>query len=142
MPCPSKVARVYEQRVRAYWHRLWTEGDFSFAHEFYAPSFLVNGVERTPAQFARSAEAFRGHFDDMVVSVERVFLLDDGVVSRVRYRAHYSGGFSGLQVVGAGIDVTGLDVFRFEHGLVIEHLHEADHEALWEQLGVKLPPGD
>lgn len=129
-----------EARVREYWQRLWTEGEVSFAHDFYAPRFLANGVERTPTQFSQSAAAFRSHFEDLAVSVERVFLLDDGVVTRVRYRAHYSGGFSGLPVAGAGIDVTGLDVFRFENGLVIEHLHEADHESLWEQLGVRLPP--
>ena len=63
------------------------------------------------------------------------------LVTRVVYRARHVRDFPGVPAVGAPIEVTGLDIFRFEDGLVVEHLHEADHEAMWEQLGVALPPG-
>lgn len=81
----------------------------------------------------------RSLFSDFNVEVLRIFSVADTVVSRVRYRGHHSGDFPGLTAVGAPIDLTGLDVFYFQDGRVVEHLHEADHEAMWEQLGVALP---
>ena len=76
-----------------------------------------------------------------VANVDRIFACGDSVVTRVVYTATHAREFPGVPVTGAHVEVTGLDVFRFEDGRVVEHLHEADHEAMWEQLGVRLPPG-
>ena len=73
--------------------------------------------------------------------LHRDFVSEDAVLTRVVYRARYSGDFPGVSAAGAPIELTGLGVFRFDDDRVVEHLHEADHEALWEQLGVRLPPG-
>lgn len=130
-----------EGRVHEYWRRLWSEGDVAFAHQFYAPTFLQNGVERTPETFATGAAWFRSHFEGFTATVDRIFACGDSVVTRVVYTATHAREFPGVPVTGAHVEVTGLDVFRFEDGRVVEHLHEADHEAMWEQLGVRLPPG-
>jgi len=66
---------------------------------------------------------------------------DNIVVTRVVYRARHVRDFPGVPAANASVELTGLDVFRFEDRLVVEHLHEADHEAMWEQIGVALPPG-
>ena len=127
--------------MREYWQRLWSEGDVEYAHEFYASTFLQNGVERTPEAFARGAAWFRSHFEDFSAVVDRVFVCDGAVVTRVLYAARHTGDFPGVPATGARVELSGLDVFRFENERVVEHLHEADHEAMWEQLGIKLPPG-
>ena len=128
-------------RVREYWQRVWVDGDVGFASEFYAPTYLHNTTEATPDQFANGAAGFCAYWEAFQVSIERILERDDIVVTHVRYRARHIKDWPGVPAVGASIDVTGLDVFRFEDGLVVEHLHEADHEAMWEQLGVPLPPG-
>ncbi len=130
-----------EARVREYWRRVWSQQDLAFAHEFYAARYVQNDRDTTPEAFAKNAAAFLEHFEGFDVTVDRVFVCDDIVVTRVVYRARHVGDFPGVPAVGAPIEVTGLDVFRFEDGLVVEHLHEADHEAMWEQIGVPLPPG-
>ncbi|MBA3476205.1 MAG: ester cyclase [Actinobacteria bacterium] len=130
-----------EPRVREYWRRVWSEQDVAFAREFYAPRFVQNDRETTVEAFGKGAAAFLEHFEDFGATIDRVFACDDVVVTRVVYRARHVRDFPGVPAVGAPIEVTGLDIFRFEDGLVVEHLHEADHEAMWEQLGVALPPG-
>ena len=71
---------------------------------------------------------------------EVIGLIDFGdvVVSRVVFRGTYAGGWVGVDSTGATTEVSGVDVFQFKDGLVFEHWHEADHELMWEQLGVSL----
>lgn len=130
-----------EDRVRDFWRRVWTLGEVEFAHEFFSSPYVENDRQRTPDSHAQGAAAFRRHFPDFRVEVTRVLTGEDFVVSRVVYRGTYAGGWPGVTTVGTEVTVTGLDLFRFEEGMVVEHLHEADHELLWEQLGVSLPPG-
>jgi predicted ester cyclase len=129
-----------ESAVRRFWHRVWTEGEVDHAHDFFAAEYLQNESTVTPARHATDALAFRTLFPDLSVEVVRILGRGDVVVTRVRYRGTYAGGVPGIHPAGQRIDVRGVDVFRFEDGKVVEHLHEADHEALWEQLGVALPP--
>jgi predicted SnoaL-like aldol condensation-catalyzing enzyme len=38
------------------------------------------------------------------------------------------------------INVSGIDIFRFRDGKVIEHWHEADHLEMFRQLGADVIP--
>ncbi len=114
-----------EQRVRDFWRRVWSEGD----------------RERTPDGRARGAIAFREYFPDFQTEVIGLMDFGDVVVSRVVFCGTYAGGWVGVDSAGATTEVSGVDVFQFKDGLVFEHWHEADHELMWEQLGVALPPG-
>jgi len=129
---------VSEAQVRRYWQDFWTDGHLEFARDFYADPFFLNDQERTPAQFEAGAAAFRSHFSDFEVTVDRVFAWEDVVVTRAVFHAKHVGAFETVPATGKPIELTGLDVFRFQDGLVVEHLHEADHERMWEQLGVEL----
>lgn len=123
--------------MRRYWREFWTEGRLDYARALYADPFLLNGRELTPDRFAAGAEVFRAHFEDFAATVDRVFAWEDVVVTRVVFSGKHVGDFQTVPATGKPIEVTGLDVFRFEDGLVVEHLHEADHERMWEQLGVE-----
>ena len=130
-----------ERLVREFWRRVWSAGEVEFAHEFFADPYLENDTQRTPKGHAQGAAAFRAIFPDFSAEVVRLISTGDVVVSRVRYRGTYAGGWAGVSRLGDSIEVTGLDVFYFQAGRVVEHLHEADHEGLWEQLGVTFPSG-
>lgn len=130
-----------EQRVRDFWLRVWSEGDVAFAFEFFTAPYRENERERTPDGHAGGAIAFREYFPDFRTEVVGLMDFGDVVVSRVVFRGTYAGGWAGVDSAGATIEVSGVDVFQFRDGLVFEHWHEADHELMWEQLGVALPPG-
>lgn len=130
-----------EKRVRDFWRRVWSEGDVAYAHEFFAPTYRENDRERTPDGHARGATAFREYFPDFRTEVIGLMDFGDVVVSRVVFRGTYAGGWAGVDSVGTATEVSGVDLFQFKDGLVVDHWHEADHELMWEQLGVPLPPG-
>ena len=130
-----------EERVRAYWDRVWSRGDVEYATEFYATTFRQNGEEVDAAAFAEGARAWRAKFEGFTATVDRVFPLEGGgVASRVVYRARHTVDLERVPATGKEIEVTGLDVFRFENGRCVEHLHEADHAEMFLQLGAPPTP--
>ncbi len=130
-----------EQQVRDFWRRVWSDGDVAYAHDFFADQYRENDRDRTSGGHASGATAFREYFPDFRVEIVGLIDLGDVVASRVVYRGTYAGGWPGVDTIGATIEVGGVDVFQFRDRLVFEHWHEADHELMWEQLGVALPPG-
>ncbi len=102
-----------EHRVREFWRRVWSEGDVAHAHEFFAKQYLENDRTRTPGAHGKAALGFRAMFPDLSTEVVRVLVKGDVVVTRVRYRGTYSGGFPGVSARGSTIDVGGLDVVPF-----------------------------
>lgn len=132
------AATTDEGRVRAYWDRVWTRGEVEYALEFYAPQFLQNGELVDAAGFAEGARRWRGRFDGFGATVERLLELEGGVVTRVVYRGRHTGDFERVPATGVEVEASGLDVFLFDEGRCVEHLHEADHYAMFLQLGA--PP--
>lgn len=120
---------------------MWSEGDVEFAHEFFATTYRENDRQRTPDGHARGAREFREHFADFRTEVIGMLDFGDAVLSRVRFRGTYAGGWAGVDSVGTAVEVSGVDAFHFKDELVVDHWHEADHALMWEQLGVSLPPG-
>lgn len=130
-----------EQRVRAYWDRLWSRGEVEYALEFYAPTYRENDEVRDAAGFVEAARTTRGKFERFEATVDRLFHIDGGIVTQVTYLGHrHVGDYQSHFVPASGKDVemTGLDVFLFEDGRCVEHLHEADHYTMFLQLGA--PP--
>lgn len=127
-------------RVRTYYDRVWSAGETAWAHEFFASVYFHNLTPRTPAELAAAARAFHARFAEVQVYVDRLIERDEFVITRVTYSATHVRDWHGRETSGQRVQLTALDVFRFEDGVVVEHLHESDHERLWVQLGVKLPP--
>jgi predicted ester cyclase len=131
---------VSEQRVRRYWEGFWSKGDRSAVDELYAPTFRLNGEELGRDEWLAEAESWRAHFTDMSVEVDRLFSCGETVVSRVVYRGRHSADFKLVPATGKEFELTGLDVFEFEEGCVVDHWHETDHLDLFRQLGAEIRP--
>ena len=129
-----------EERVRAYWDRVWSRGEVEYATEFYAPTFLQNREEVDAAEFAEGARNWRAKFEDFRATVDCLFTLENGIVTRVTYRGRHIGDFQRVPATGQDTEATGLDVFLFEDGRCVEHLHEADHYTMFLQLGAPPTP--
>ena len=129
-----------EERVRTYWDRVWSRGEVEYAIEFYAPTFRQNGEEVQAAEFAEGARSWRAKFEGFEATVERLFAVENGVVTQVTYRGRQTGDFQRVPATGKDTEATGLDVFLFEDGRCVEHLHEADHYTMFVQLGAPPTP--
>ena len=133
-----------EERVRRYWERFWSRGDTAAVDDFYAPTFRLNGQDVERGEWRDSAVRWRSCFRDLSARVD--FLVTCGatlVISRVLYSGTFEREeYLGLAPRGRRIDISGLDLFRFEGGRVVDHWHEADHHMMFVQLGAELRPAE
>ena len=129
-----------EETILRYWRDVWTEGRFEVAAEIYAPTYHENLEASTPEEFAVGAAAWHAHFDEIRVAVDELFSVGHRVVSRVTYRGTHTGDFKRVPARGRTFEVSGIDIFEFEHGRVVRHWHETDHLEFFRQLGGELAP--
>ena len=129
-----------EATIRRYWQELWTEGHTEIAAEIYAPTYRENRETLTPAEFAEHAAAWRAHFENFTITVDEIFSCGDRVITRVSAEGTHTGDFRILPATGRSYELTGIDIFEFVDGRVVQHWHETDHLELFTQLGAELRP--
>lgn len=129
-----------EAIVVRYWREVWTEGRFEAAAEIYAPTYRENLETTTPGEFITGARAWAAHFSDFRVDVDELLSIGNRVISRVTYRGRHTGDFKRVPARGREYAVSGIDIFEFEDGRVVQHWHETDHLELFRQLGGELGP--
>jgi steroid delta-isomerase-like uncharacterized protein len=127
-----------EAMIVRYWREIWTEGHVEAANEIYASTYRENLEASSPAEFAAGAAAWLAHFTDFRVEVDELLSIDNRVISRVTYRATHTGDFKRVPARGREVAVSGIDIFEFESGRVVQHWHETDHLELFRQLGAEL----
>ena len=125
--------------IQRYWDEIWTAGNLDAIAELYDPE-CRHGAAFSIEGFQRNVARWRQAFPDWAARVDDAFAVGDKVVSRVTYHGTHRGVFAGLQPTERLIEVTGLDVFRIRDAKIVEHWHEADHFALFDQLGFTLVP--
>lgn len=78
---------------------------------------------------------FHDAFPDGQWIVEDILAEGDRVACRVRMTGTHQGTFVDLPATGRRIDVTSIDIVRFEDGQAAEHWGVTDEHAMMEQLG-------
>jgi predicted ester cyclase len=71
-------------------------------------------------------EEAREGFPDLTIAVEDVMAEGDRVRARVTMRGTHSGEFQGIAPTGKRVEVRAIDMFRIEHGKIVEHWGHAD----------------
>lgn len=133
--CVIEDARV--QLLRRYWDEAWSQGSVHVLSDVYAPHYRENDEDLTPEQFSGHLLRWREKFPDFRAEIERYWLSDDAVTTRVMYTGTHLGDFPFLPATGRRVHTSGLDVFEFnDEGRVVQHWHETDHWELFEQLGL------
>jgi len=119
---------------------VWSKGNVEVVRDLYAPVFELNGEETSVEDFVRNARSWLSHFTDFSVEVPQVFDCGHAVVSRVIYHATHTADFKTVPAQGTEVELTGIDIFEFQEERVIRHWHEADHWAMFRQLGTEPQP--
>ncbi|MBA2642014.1 MAG: ester cyclase [Actinobacteria bacterium] len=133
-----------QERVRRYWESFWSRGDTAAVDELYASTFRLNGHEVRRGEWLEEAVMWRSCFRDLSATVDLLVASGESlVVSRVLYSGTFEREtYRGLSPRGRLIEISGIDIFRFEDGRVVDHWHEADHHTMFAQLGAELRPAE
>jgi steroid delta-isomerase-like uncharacterized protein len=127
------VARFYDQ--------VWDKGNVAVAQEVFADDYVRHDLRPSqalpgPAGQARIAEDFRRAFPDLRFVVD--LMLADGALVAARWTATgtHTGPWAALDPTGKRATFSGVNIFRFDEGKVVEIWNHRDDLGLMTQLGV------
>lgn len=124
---------------RRYVEEVGNEGNLGLADEIF-DSYLAHQpdgsvLERGPEDVKRFMGEFRDAFPDFHTTIEDQIAEGDRVVTRWRMRGTHEGEFRGISPTGNELDITGIGIFRFSDGKVVESWDNFDQLGMMQQLG-------
>ena len=140
----SEVAN--KELVRRFYEEVWARGNVDVADEVFADEYERHDFRAgEPASGAEGqkaiAAAFRAAFPDLTWEID--FLLGDGdfVVGRWTASGTHLGPWAGVEPTGRPMRFSGINVFRFSDGKVVEIWNHRDDLGLMQQLGAPVYAG-
>ena len=131
----------YEEIVRNFYTRVFEGGDFDYMDENMAPDFKEH--EEFPPGFPEGIEGvkalikeFRTGFPDLKANIEDIFTSGDKVTVRATLTGTHTGAFMNIPASGKQINVSVIDILRFEGEKAAEHWGITDNMAMMTQIGV------
>jgi predicted ester cyclase len=94
-----------------------------------------DGMGAGPEGLKGAITYLRSVFPDFTLTIEDMTTDQDKVWARLRARGTHQGPHMGMAPTGRRIDITVIDICRFEDGKMVEHWGVPDRFALAEQLG-------
>jgi steroid delta-isomerase-like uncharacterized protein len=126
---------------RRYVEEGWAKGNVEVADEVFADRYVAHQPdgseeERSPEDVKQFLRQYRGAFPDLQITIEDQIAEGDKVVTRWSSRGTHDGEFRGIAPTGRQITVTGIGIFRFSDGKVVESWDNFDQLGMMQQLGV------
>jgi steroid delta-isomerase-like uncharacterized protein len=132
--------------VRRFYEEVWNKGNLDVAEEVFASDYVRHDLRPTtaapgPEGQKQIAAVFRAAFPDLRFDVEMV--LGDGEYVAARWTASgtHTGSWGDVEPTGQFVTFSGVNIFRFEQGLVAEIWNHRDDLGLREQLGAAVFAG-
>lgn len=125
---------------------LWNEGDLSVVDVVMAPGAPYHGPHMPNGagdreSWRRAVATYRAAFPDAHVRFEELIHAGDTVIGRWSATGTHTGHLPGLAPTGGTISITGITIYRFSDGWIVEAWEELDLLGMWRQLGVVTLPG-
>ena len=124
---------------RRYVEEVGNEGRLELADEIF-DRYLAHQadgsvLERGPEDVKRFMGEFRQAFPDFHSTVEDQIAEGDKVATRWTMRGTHKGEFRGMPPTGNKLEITGIGIFRFSEGKVVESWDNFDQLGMMRQLG-------
>jgi steroid delta-isomerase-like uncharacterized protein len=132
--------------VRRFYEEVWNKGNVDFAFEVFAEDYTRHDLRPTealpgPEGQRKIAADFRSAFPDLQWKVDLIFAEGDLVAGRWTARGTNTGAWGGVKPTGKTVQFSGVNIFRFANGKVIEIWNHRDDLGLREQLGAPIYAG-
>jgi steroid delta-isomerase-like uncharacterized protein len=132
--------------VRRFYEEVWARGNLDVADEVFADDyerhdFRAGDPVPGPEGQKRIAADFRAAFPDLTWEVDFILTEGDLVAGRWTAGGTHLGPWAGTEPSGRSVRFSGINVFRFDEGKVVELWNHRDDLGLMEQLGVRVYAG-
>ncbi len=116
--------------------RAWNEGRIDLLDEVYAPQYRNNFTGETLDMLKKSIRDTRAAFPDLTITIDDVITEGDKAVVRWTARGVHTGDYHGIPATNRQIEITGVNIGRYEQGKIVEDWSRGDDAGLLRQLGV------
>ena len=132
--------------VRRFYEEVWHKGNVAVAEEVFAPDYVRHDLRPGtaapgPEGQKQIAAGVRAAFPDLRFEVEIV--IGEGAYGAARWTASgtHTGPWGDVEATGRSVTFSGVNIFRFEQGLVAEIWNHRDDLGLMEQVGAAIYAG-
>lgn len=132
-----------EQIFRDLIEQGFSKGDVTVFDKHASESFAEHQHGMIPQNIEGVKKAIRylhKAYPDFTLTIEDMAANGNIIWGRMTARGTQKGQFGPMPPTGKKIEITVIDVMRFEDGKLVEHWGVADRLAAMEQLGMKPPP--
>jgi steroid delta-isomerase-like uncharacterized protein len=139
-------AEYNKELVRRFYEEVWRKGNVDVADDVFARDYVRHDLRATeaapgPEGQKQIARAFRAAFPDLTFEVEIDVAEGDYVAARWTASGTHSGRWGNVDATGRFVIFSGVNIFRFERGLVAEMWNHRDDLGLQDQLGAAVFAG-
>jgi predicted ester cyclase len=138
-----KAQNSNEQLFRILIEDGFSKGDLTVFDKYTSLDFVEHQYGFNPPNIESVKKAIlslHNAFSDFSMTIEDLVVFDDKVWGRMTARGIQKGQFGPMPPTGIKIEITVIDIMRFNEGKLIEHWGVPDRMAAMEQLGMKPPP--
>jgi len=114
----------------------WNEGRPDLLDEVYAPTYRNHFNGETLDMLKQSLLATRAAFSGFTLTIDDQIVEGDRGVTRWTARGVHTGEHLGIPATGRSIEITGINIGRFENGKIVDEWARGDDVGLLRQLGV------
>lgn len=128
-----------KQVISTYTQEVWNQHRIAAIDQYYAPEYVHHDVSRpdvtTLAGYKAWASALQAGVPDITVSIDD--LLADGEMAVKRWTAsgHQTGELAGIPASSKAVRFSGVSIYRFRDGRIVESWYVYDLFGLLQQLG-------
>jgi predicted ester cyclase len=118
----------------------WENGSAALLAEALSPEFvdhtLPPGRPQGPTGPAIASKAFLAAVPDLRMTVLQRLIVEDRVVSHLRFTGHFTGVFQGVRGQGQTVDFIATDILQVRAGRITDNWHLEDNLTFLQQIGV------
>ena len=130
------MSTANKEVVRRY-YEAWGQQDLETAAAMVTEDFINNSSTSQGREgIYEEGQFWFSAFPDAKVSIEELLADGDKVVARVSTTATHRGEFFGAPPTGNSVEISEIDIFRVENGLIAEAWAAPDIYGLLSQIGV------
>jgi steroid delta-isomerase-like uncharacterized protein len=127
-----------KQTVRRLIDEFWNKQNFDVADQMFAPDavYQTDGVTQSYAEVKAAFMQTRHAFPDMQVSIDDLLAEGDKVALRWTARGTHKNEFIGIAPTNRQVTMTGLTIYRFSDGRIVQAWNNSDSLGMLRQLGL------
>jgi steroid delta-isomerase-like uncharacterized protein len=129
------------------YNEAWQSGDLEAVKEIFSPDFVSHTTEGKDLSLDEmikvgtiNSEMYKAAFPDMIYINEDVIVKGNKAITRYAFRGTHTGDVEWFPATGNKIEVSGIEIIRFENGKIAESWYEVNLLRVFQQLGMELKP--